>query len=125
MQEHTSARAAQMLRDKGFKARALLGGFAAWVSDGGETEPIDKASENTVPQQNTATTPQSTNTQPERHVVASPNPTIDDGKTPATVTPQKVGGTRVQPAATTTQTPLKTTSKSKSKSKHKQTKPRS
>lgn len=76
-----------------------------------------------MPQQNN--TPPNPAAQPERHVVASPNPTIDDGKTPATVAPQKVEGTRVQPAAAgTTQTPLKSTTSGKSKSKRRRTKTR-
>ncbi|HEX3558810.1 MAG TPA: hypothetical protein VHU19_06385 [Pyrinomonadaceae bacterium] len=62
------------------------------------------------------------NAQPaqQKQVVASPNPTIDDSKTkPGEAT--KVEGTQVQPAATTTDAPLKTT-KGK-KSKHRRTKP--
>lgn len=35
MEEHSSARAAQILLENGFKsARALLGGFNAWVKAG-------------------------------------------------------------------------------------------
>jgi hypothetical protein len=71
-----------------------------------------------LPQQNTSA-PQ------EQHVVASPNPTVDDSKTPADVGPKKVEGTPLHAAGSVTQSPMKTTTKSKSKSKHKQTKPRS
>ena len=65
--------------------------------------------------------PTTGNAQPaqQKQVVASPNPTIDDSKTkPGDAT--KVEGTPVQPAATTTDAPLKTKSK---KSKHRRTKP--
>jgi len=38
--EHTSARVARILMDKGFKnVKALLGGFSAWVEAGYPTEP--------------------------------------------------------------------------------------
>jgi hypothetical protein len=76
-----------------------------------------------VPQQSN-TPPPHTDAQPERHVIASPNPTIDDGKTPATIAPQKVEGTRAEPAARTTRTPLKTTTTAKSKPKRRRTKTR-
>jgi hypothetical protein len=69
--------------------------------------------------------PQKTNAPPEQHVIASPNPTIDDSKTPATTAgPMKVEASRIQPVVIEQPTPMKTTSKSKSKSKHKHTKPR-
>ena len=64
--------------------------------------------------------PQNTNTQ-RTQSVASPNPTIDDSKTKTSDAPKKVEGTPVQPAAATTQAPMKTT-KGK-KSKHRRTKP--
>jgi hypothetical protein len=44
--------------------------------------------------------------QQERHAVASPNPTIDDGKTTA-AEPGELTGTKVRPAAATTDTPMK------------------
>ena len=68
-----------------------------------------------MPQQNTNPQPAQTG------VVASPNPTVDDSKAKPSEAPKKVEGTPVQPAATTTQAPMKTT-KSK-KSKHRRTKP--
>lgn len=55
------------------------------------------------------------------HVVASPNPTVDGSKTKAGDAPGQVEGTPVQPAATTTGAPMKTT-KGK-KPKHRRTKP--
>jgi hypothetical protein len=100
-----------MLRDKGFKARALLGGFPAWSAAGGETEPIN-AKTDAVPQQNR-------NAQQGQHVVASPNPTVDDSKTKAGDAATKVEGTQVQPDQTTTQAPMANSKKSKSKHKPK------
>ena len=44
--------------------------------------------------------------QQEQHVIASPNPTINDSKTTA-IEPGKVSGTRVQPATSTTAAPMK------------------
>ena len=66
--------------------------------------------------------PQNTNAQQpaQTHSVASPNPTIDDSKTKAGDAPKAVEGTPVQPDATTTGAPMKTT---KSKKKHRRTKP--
>ena len=65
---------------------------------------------------------QNTNPQPaQAGVVASPNPTVDDSRTKPSDAPKKVEGTPVQPAAATTQAPMKTT-KGK-KSKHRRTKP--
>ena len=67
-------------------------------------------------------TQQNTNAQPaQTGVVASPNPTVDDSKTKPPDASKQAGGTPVQPAATTTQAPMKT-NKSK-KSKHHRTKP--
>ena len=64
---------------------------------------------------------QNTNARPtETHSVASPNPTVDDSKTKASDAPKTVEGTPVQPDATTTGAPMKTT---KSKKKHRRTKP--
>jgi|GEM_PF-6478713 len=61
-----------------------------------------------MPQQNTNAQ------QPaETHVIASPNPTIDDSKTRAVETPPKVEAARIKPASATTTTPMKTTKKSK------------
>lgn len=37
--EHTSAHAARLLVDEGFRALALRGGFNAWVDAGEATEP--------------------------------------------------------------------------------------
>jgi rhodanese-related sulfurtransferase len=115
-QEHTSARAAQTLRDKGFKARALLGGFSAWTAAGGETEPIDKTT-NAMPRPSDDTQQQ----QQQKQVIASPNPTVDDSKTPADVGPKKVEATPIQPAQGSTQAPMKASKKKRSK--HRQTKP--
>ena len=64
---------------------------------------------------------QNTNAQPAQTQVASPNPTIDDSKTKPGDASKKVEAAPVQPAETTTGTPMKTT-KSK-KSKHHKTKP--
>lgn len=51
--------------------------------------------------------PQNTNAQQqEQHVIASPNPTVDDSKT-TTIEPGKISGTRVQPATSTTAAPMK------------------
>ena len=59
---------------------------------------------------------QNTNTQPtETHSVASPNPTVDDSKTKASDAPKTVEGTPVQPDATTTGAPMKTTKNKKPK----------
>jgi hypothetical protein len=52
------------------------------------------------PTQNTNAPPQ------EQHVIASPNPTVDDSKTPA-IAPGKISGTKAQPATNTTAAPLK------------------
>jgi hypothetical protein len=52
--------------------------------------------------------------QQERHVVASPNPTIDDGKPPA-ARPGEVSGTKVRPATTTTAAPMKKAARPKRK----------
>jgi hypothetical protein len=64
--------------------------------------------------------PQKTNAQQEQHVIASPNPTVDDSKT-TVVEPGKISGTQVQPATNTTNTPLK---KKASRSRHKRKRPR-
>jgi rhodanese-related sulfurtransferase len=113
-QEHTSARAAQILRDKGYKARALLGGFAAWTSAGGETEPAGETRQN-VPMQN-PNAPAAA--RQEQHVIASPNPTVDDSKTPAReVTKPEVRS--IRPAQSTTAAPMKSAAHAKRKSKKK------
>jgi hypothetical protein len=44
--------------------------------------------------------------QPEQHVIASPNPTVDDSKT-TTIEPGKISGTKVHPATTQTAAPMK------------------
>ncbi len=62
---------------------------------------------------------QNTDAQQEQHVIASPNPTIDDSKT-TTLGPGKVSGAKVQPATTTTAAPLKKTTKPKRKQKGRQ-----
>jgi hypothetical protein len=66
-----------------------------------------------MPQQNNAGAP----TQ-QQHVIASPNPTVDDSKTPAATEPAKTDAAKVQPAQTTTAAPMKTT---KPKSKRRRT----
>ena len=43
----------------------------------------------------------------ERHVIASPNPTIDDSRTTAAAEPGELKGTKVRPATTTTAAPMK------------------
>jgi len=53
------------------------------------------------------TPPQNTKQPEEQHVIASPNPTIDDSKTTADAEPGEVTGTKVQPAAATTAAPMK------------------
>lgn len=103
-----------MLRDKGFKARALLGGFPAWEAAKGEVEPITEAERN-VPQQNTNPRPAQTG------IVASPNPTADERQAKPSDAPKTVEGAPVQPTATTSGAPMKTT-KSK-RSKRQKTKP--
>ena len=63
---------------------------------------------------------QETNTQQqEQHVVASPNPTIDDSKS-TSVEPGKVTVERVEPNTATTAAPMKKATKSKSKRKSSQ-----
>src|SRR5919205_742782 len=111
MQEHTSARAAQILRDKGYKARALLGGFAAWAQSGGETEPITEAATG-VPTQDVNANSQR---QQGGQVIASPNPTIDDSKTPAKEIPKGVEVRPIQPAQSATAAPMKSETKAKPK----------
>jgi hypothetical protein len=54
--------------------------------------------------------------QQQQHVVASPNPTVDDSKTPATQIP-KVEVKGIQPAQSTTAAPMKPTTHGKHKSK--------
>jgi hypothetical protein len=69
------------------------------------------------------TQPNGQQPQQEGHI-ASPNPTVDDSKTPTTLGPKNVTVNKVQPATTTTAAPLKkTTAKPKSKRKHATTKP--
>lgn len=57
--------------------------------------------------------PQNANRQ-EQHVVASPNPTVDDGKATADG-PGKVTATKAEPAAATTAAPMKKTTRPKRK----------
>jgi 3-mercaptopyruvate sulfurtransferase SseA len=83
MQEHTSARAAQILREKGYSARALLGGWAAWTTSGGETEPAAEPRPSPPPQDYPAYNP---NAATQKNVNT---PTVDDSKTPAVVEPLK------------------------------------
>jgi rhodanese-related sulfurtransferase len=42
MREATSARVAHLLREKGFNAFVLVGGFAAWRKAGHATEPVPR-----------------------------------------------------------------------------------
>lgn len=58
---------------------------------------------------------QNMNDQQPTQVIASPNPTIDDSKTPADGSTNQVKATTVTPTTTVTQAPMKTTKKSKSK----------
>jgi 3-mercaptopyruvate sulfurtransferase SseA len=83
MEEHTSARAAQILREKGYRARALLGGYAAWANSGGETEPVAEPRPSPPPQDYPVYNPNAATQQN-----GSPQ-TVDDSKTPATVEPSK------------------------------------
>lgn len=73
-EEHTSARAAQILRDKGYKARALLGGWAAWKSSGGETEPAAQRRPGALPQDFP---------NPNAATQQNASPSTDGAKTPA------------------------------------------
>ncbi|MET0646614.1 MAG: hypothetical protein ABW208_08325 [Pyrinomonadaceae bacterium] len=66
--------------------------------------------QNDMPQQDAKTQQQ------EQHVVASPNPTIDDSKSTA-IDPGKVTSAPVQPDATATAAPMKPTAKPKPKRK--------
>lgn len=70
------------------------------------------------------TPPQNTNApsppQEEQHVIASPNPTIDDSKTTATVEPGKISGTKIRPAAAATAAPMKKATKPKRRRKSSQ-----
>jgi rhodanese-related sulfurtransferase len=116
-EEHTSARAAQILRDKGFKARALLGGWNAWVSSGGETEAVEGPA--AAPAQNVNAQQPSTQRQPAPQQPPPPSSAVDDSKTPAVAAPKKTDSANAQPARATTQT----TAKPKSRTKHKRTKP--
>lgn len=45
----------------------------------------------------------------QQHVIASPNPTIDDDKTSTSVGPAKVEATKVRPAHGANAAPMKTT----------------
>ena len=60
--------------------------------------------------------------QTEQHVIASPNPTIDDSKTPAAVQP-KLTATKAKPATSATAAPMKSTTRKHSR-KHRRTEPR-
>ena len=62
-----------------------------------------------MPQQKAGDPPQ------EQHVIASPNPSIDDSKSAGDVGLQKVEGTKVEATKATTQAPMKTTTGRKSK----------
>lgn len=57
--------------------------------------------------------------QQQQQVIASPNPSIDDGKAPADAGPSKVEATKVQPARGNNAAPMKTT-----KSKRRRPRPR-
>ncbi len=54
--------------------------------------------------------------QQEQHVIASPNPTVDDSK-PTPVEPGRVTSARVEPAVTATAAPMKPAPKPKPKRK--------
>ena len=116
MEEHTSARAAQILREKGYTARALLGGWAAWTTSGGETEPAAEPRPSPPPQDYPAYNPnaatrQNVNTQQGQRPVATPSPTVDDSKTPAIVGTKKAETAKAAPSK-------KKTVKRKSKRHH-------
>jgi hypothetical protein len=66
---------------------------------------------------------QNDNSQQERHVIASPNPTVDDSKSGAADDAGKVTATRIRPTQATSDAPLKTTT-AKPKPKRRRTKPR-
>lgn len=67
-------------------------------------------------------TQQKANAQQEQHVIASPNPTADEGKTPAGAEPGKVSSARIQPAQSAADAPAKTTAKPRPK--RRRTRPR-
>lgn len=73
-----------------------------------------------MPPQNTNAPPPPTQQQQQQHVIASPNPTIDDSKTTAPAAPGKVTATKVQPATSATSAPMKKTTKPKRKRKSRQ-----
>lgn len=56
--------------------------------------------------------PQKTDQQQEQHVIASPNPAIDDSR-PAAVGAGKVTAGKVEPATSTTAAPMKKATKPK------------
>jgi 3-mercaptopyruvate sulfurtransferase SseA len=124
MEEHTSARAAQILREKGYSARALLGGWAAWTTSGGETETAAEPRPSPPPQDYPAYNPnaatqQNVNTQQgQRAVTAPPSPAVDDSKTPAVVGTKKAEAARPTTAA---QSKKKVTVKRKPKRHHRRT----
>jgi hypothetical protein len=60
--------------------------------------------------------------QQEQHVIASPNPTVDDGKADAGARPAKVEAVKIRPAHGATAAPMKT-AKSKPKPKRTRTRP--
>ena len=67
------------------------------------------------------TPPQNTNAQQqEQHVIAAPNPTIDDSKTTATVEPGKLPVTKARPTTGATAAPMKKTVRTKHKRKSRQ-----
>lgn len=64
-----------------------------------------------MPRQNDSAAPPQ-----QQHVIASPNPTVDDSKTPAAdAAPAKADAARIQPAQATNAAPMKTPTKPKSK----------
>jgi hypothetical protein len=64
------------------------------------TEPAGAATDNNMTRQNADA--------PQQHVIASPNPTIDDGETTDDVGPAKVEAVKIRPARGATAAPLKT-----------------
>ncbi|MFL6283142.1 MAG: hypothetical protein ACJ74Q_08355 [Pyrinomonadaceae bacterium] len=124
MEEHTSARAAQILREKGYSARALLGGWAAWTTSGGETEPAAEPGPSPPPPQDypaynpNAATRQNVNTQQGQRAVGPPSPAVDDSKTPAVVGTKKAEAARPTTAA---QSKKKAAAKRKPKRHHRRT----
>lgn len=73
-----------------------------------------------MPPQKTNAPPTPEQQQQQQHVIASPNPTIDDSKTTIAADPGTVTATKAQPATATTSAPMKKAVKPKRKRKSRQ-----